>query len=68
MLVFRIKKLVLRQGIVLESRKVVHQLLFKKDTDGEKFHRFKNITLVEIDFMFVMKKIWAWYLGGNIHK
>ena len=67
-LVFRIMNLALRHGIVLDRWKTVHQLLLKKDEDGAKIHRFRNITLVEIDLMFVMKKVWARDLGNKVHK
>ena len=46
----------------------VHQLLLKKHEDGGKIHRFRNITLVEIDLVFVMKKTQAKDLGSKIHR
>ena len=48
--------LALKNSIVLERWERVHKLLLKKDEDGAKIHRFRNIKLVEIDLMFIMKK------------
>ena len=67
-LMYRVMKLALKYGIVLDRWKEVHQLLFKKDAKGSRIHRFRNITLVEIDLIFIMKKVWARDLGGKINK
>ena len=45
----------------------MHQTLLLKDPPRSKVHRFRNITLVEADLMFVMKDVWARRLGGRIH-
>lgn len=52
-------QLALEYSIVLERWKTVHQLLLEKNKDGAKVHKLRNVTLVEIDFMFIMKQIWA---------
>ena len=65
---FRIMELALRRGVVLQRWKIVHQILLPKDTDGSKIHRFRNITLVEADLMFVMRKVWARDLANRVAK
>lgn len=45
-LVYRTMRLELRRYIVLYRWKTVNQFLLKKDEDGAKVHRFRNITLV----------------------
>ena len=57
----------LKTGIVLQRWRRVHQMLLLKDPPGCRIHRFRNITLVEGDLMFVMKKVWAKNLGNQIH-
>ena len=38
-----------------------------KDAPEAKIDRFRNITLIEADLMFVMKFVWAKTLSTNIH-
>ena len=64
---YDIVDMALRSGTVLHRWRRVHQLLLLKDPPGCKIHRFRNITLVEGDLMFVMKRIWAKNLGRQIH-
>jgi len=62
-MIFQIMKVTLKNGIVLERRKTVYQLLLLKHPTGSKIHRFWNTTLVEIYLMFIMKTVWANNLG-----
>ena len=64
---YKIVDMALKSGIVLRRWRQVHQMLLLKDPPGCRIHRFRNITLVEGDLMFVMKKIWANDLGTQIH-
>ena len=43
-------------------------MLLLKDPPGSKIHRFRNITIVEGDLMFVMKDLWAKSLGRKVDK
>ena len=47
---------------------MVHQQLIKKDKGSSKVHWFRNISLIEIDLMFVMKVVWAKELGRKMHE
>ena len=67
-IVFRVMALALKHGVVLRRWEMVHQQLIKKDRGSSKIHRFRNITLVEIDLMFVMKVVWAKELGMKMHE
>ena len=67
-IVYYVIALALESGVVLKRWREVHQILLLKDPPRCKVHRFQNITLVEGDLMFVMKKFWAKKLGGNIYK
>ena len=53
-------------GVVLERWECVHQIQILKDAPQTRVHRFRNITLVEADLMFVMKYVWAKELARNI--
>ena len=58
-IVYYVIALALESGVVLKRWREVHQILLLKDPQISKVHRFRNITLVEIDLMFVMKVVWA---------
>ena len=63
---FRIVETALAAGVVLERWECVHQIQILKDAPQTRVHRFRNITLVEADLMFVMKHVWARTLAKNI--
>ena len=54
-------------GIVLERWKTVHQLLLLKDPPKMQIHKLQNITLFEVDLMYVMKHVWAKTLAERIY-
>ena len=43
-------------------------MLLLKDPPRSKVHRFRNITLIEGDLMFIMKEVWAKQLSRKIYK
>ena len=63
---FDIVQIAVEKGIVLKRWKKVHQILLLKDRSEAKIDRFRNITLVEADLMFVMKFVWAKALTKNV--
>ena len=65
---FKIVETALEAGVVLERWECVHQIQILKDAPQTRVHRFRNITLVEADLMFVMKYVWAKELARNIQE
>ena len=67
-LVFDVMRVALDTGVVLKRWEKVHQILLLKDVPESKIHRFRNITLVEADLMFVMRIVWAKDMATKIDK
>lgn len=63
---YKVMEIAMRRGVVLRRWEKVLQVLLLKDPPDVKIHRFRNITLVEADLMFIMKIVWAKGLGDRI--
>ena len=64
--VYVVLEIAIRRGIVLRRWKEVRQVLLLKDPPEVKINRFRNVTIVEADLMFIMKHVWAKGLGDKI--
>ena len=67
-IIFKVIQLAMKHGIVLKRWRKVHQMLLLKDPPRTKIHRFRNITLVEADLIFIMKIVWGKHLARNVSK
>ena len=62
---FDVMRVAFEHGFILRRWGLIWEILLRKDADTARIHRFRNITLVEADVQYLMKRIWSRHLMGK---
>ena len=63
--VFDIIDMAYRNKVMLRRWCTVHNILLRKDNEGSRIHRMRNILIIEGDLQYIMKEVWARRLLSN---